>query len=149
MPMGLRMVGYVYDDGGRAAAGYKGKTGDCVVRAYCILTGADYRDTYRDIADDNETRGQKRSVRSGANPNYSYPGLGLVKVKLPKGPRPTYTEAHERYGDCIVRTAKHVAAVVDGNLRDIFDGRTYLMDDEYGVEHLHDRKAQSVWVVAK
>lgn len=24
---------YVYDDGGRAAAGYKGKAGDCVTRA--------------------------------------------------------------------------------------------------------------------
>jgi len=36
--------------------------------------------------------------------------FGFRKVKLPAGPRPTYSEASERYGDCIVRAAKHWAA---------------------------------------
>lgn len=30
---------FVYDDGGRSAAGFKGKTGDCVTRAIAIATG--------------------------------------------------------------------------------------------------------------
>jgi hypothetical protein len=30
---------FVYDDGGRSAAGFKGKTGDCVTRAIAIGTG--------------------------------------------------------------------------------------------------------------
>ena len=42
---------------------------------------------------------------------------GFRKIRLPAGERPTYTEAHLRYGDCIVGTTKHVAAIVDGALR--------------------------------
>ena len=30
---------YAFDDGGRAPAGYKGTTGDCVCRAIAIATG--------------------------------------------------------------------------------------------------------------
>ena len=55
--------------------------------------------------------------------------------------RLTYTEAHRKHGDCIVGTTKHKAALVDGALRDTFDGRTY----EWDVE-TRERKAQSVWV---
>ena len=31
------------NDGGRAAAGYKGKAGDCVVRSIAIVTGLPYQ----------------------------------------------------------------------------------------------------------
>ena len=45
-------IGYTYDDGGRRAAGYKGDTGDCVVRAITIAhPHADYEDVYRSMAD--------------------------------------------------------------------------------------------------
>jgi len=39
---------FVYDDGGRAAAGFKGKTGDCVCRAIAIATatGKQYQEVY-------------------------------------------------------------------------------------------------------
>jgi hypothetical protein len=37
---------FVYDDGGRAAAGFKGKTGDCVCRAIAIATGEPYQEVY-------------------------------------------------------------------------------------------------------
>ena len=40
------MGGYIYDDGGRAAAGFKGTTGDCVTRAIAIATGKPYREVY-------------------------------------------------------------------------------------------------------
>ena len=30
------------DDGGRSAAGFKGKAGDCVVRSIAIATGINY-----------------------------------------------------------------------------------------------------------
>ena len=35
---------YIHDDGGRVAAGYKGKTGDCVTRAIAIATGKPYQE---------------------------------------------------------------------------------------------------------
>lgn len=37
---------FIYDDGGRAEAGYKGHTGDCVVRAVAIATQLPYQDVY-------------------------------------------------------------------------------------------------------
>ena len=38
------MMEFKNDDGGRVAAGFEGKTGDCVTRAIAIATGRDYRD---------------------------------------------------------------------------------------------------------
>ena len=58
-----------------------------------------------------------------------YARFGVHKVPLAKGRRLTYAEAWATYGDCIVTTTKHVAALVDGALHDTFDGRVYLFDD--------------------
>lgn len=38
-----------HSDGGRAAAGYKGHTGDCSVRAIAIATGRAYSEVYDDL----------------------------------------------------------------------------------------------------
>lgn len=37
---------WIYDDGGRKAAGYKGTTGDCVTRAITIACELDYQEVY-------------------------------------------------------------------------------------------------------
>jgi len=37
---------FVFHDGGRAAAGYKGMTGDCVTRSIAIATGKTYQEVY-------------------------------------------------------------------------------------------------------
>ena len=37
---------FLYDDGGRKKAGFKGKTGDCVVRAIAIASQEPYRKIY-------------------------------------------------------------------------------------------------------
>ena len=42
------------NDGGRAAAGYKGKAGDCVVRSIAIVTGFPYQKIYEDLYKANE-----------------------------------------------------------------------------------------------
>jgi hypothetical protein len=43
---GAMGMDFTYDDGGRAAAGFKGSTGDCVTRAIAIATGKPYREVY-------------------------------------------------------------------------------------------------------
>ena len=42
------------NDGGRYAAGYKGKAGDCVVRSIAIVTGKPYQKMYDDLYKANE-----------------------------------------------------------------------------------------------
>jgi hypothetical protein len=78
---------WVYDDGGRAAAGFKGKNvGDCVCRAVAIATGKPYRAIHNDLVeigwDGPERHICERRRRSGHPPFLGsrariYPVLGL------------------------------------------------------------------------
>ena len=42
------------NDGGRAAAGFKGQAGDCVVRSIAIVSGISYQKVYDDLYKANE-----------------------------------------------------------------------------------------------
>lgn len=66
---------WVYDDGGREAAGYKGSTGDCVCRAVSIATGIPYQQVYDDInriAKSERTGKRKRGISSARNGVYRF-----------------------------------------------------------------------------
>jgi hypothetical protein len=123
---------WVFDDGGRAAAGFKGETGDCVTRAIAIATGHAYIDVYRHlnkIAESGRpTRGGKRSsARLGVfkKTYHQYlealgavwtPTMGIgtgCKVHLIDGELPM--------GRLIVKVSRHLTAVIDGVIHDTFD----------------------------
>lgn len=56
---------FVYDDGGRAAAGYKGTTGDCACRAVAIAAQRPYQEVYdliNEYAKKERTGKRKRKV---------------------------------------------------------------------------------------
>ena len=157
------LIGYVQDDGGRAAAGFKGHAGDCVVRAIAILTRQPYADIYARMAAAMKQagysasgNGYRQKPRPGLHPrigprsvqNLVKRSYGLHRVDLGRGSRPTYTEAWLRHGNCLVGTTKHISAIVDGALRDTFDGRTYDATIYGRGAHEH-RKAQSVWIPAR
>ena len=134
------MIGYEYNDGGRAAAGYRGSDDDCVIRAIAIHMGAT-ADAYKTIraamlqecknagiargigTKRGEGRKQRRAIEA------LYARYGFRKVALGRGARPTWTEAYEQYGNCIVSTTKHVAAIQNGAVRDTFDGRVHHYND--------------------
>lgn len=155
------MIGYRYDDGGRATAGFKGHTGDCVVRAIAIITGVPYADIYRRMAAamrhggySASGNGYRQKARRGLRPRMSARKIqnlvktsyGLRRVNLGRGPRPTHTEAWLLHGDCLVGTARHISAVVDETLCDTFDSRIY--DTRlYGGSAAEERKAQPVWII--
>ena len=42
---------FMWNDGGRAACGFVGTTGDCVTRAISIATGNVYRDVYGELGE--------------------------------------------------------------------------------------------------
>ncbi len=45
---------FIWNDGGRAACGFVGLTGDCVTRSIAIATGLVYRDVYRALSEASE-----------------------------------------------------------------------------------------------
>ena len=74
------------NDGGRAAAGFKGQAGDCVVRSIAIATGSPYKKIYDDLFKANqEFRNTSRTklARSLKQRNDS-PRTGTHRVVLKK-----------------------------------------------------------------
>lgn len=109
---------FVHDDGGRAASGYRGDASDCVVHAFSILLGRDYR---------NKEIGRARSARDGV------PMKVIHAFARDNGIRwtPTMsigsgTTVHLRAGELpdvplVARVTRHVCAVIDGTIRDTHD----------------------------
>ncbi len=59
---------FVYNDGGRSEAGFKGATGDCVTRAIALVTGKPYIEVYNalnELAQD-ERIGKRKKKKSNA-----------------------------------------------------------------------------------
>ncbi len=124
---------YEFNDGGRAAAGYKGQTGDCVTRAIAIATGKPYQEVYDAINDASqaEMRGsRKRGVSNARTGVYKQTakkylealgwawtatmGIGTgCKVHLKASELPA--------GRLIVSVSKHKVAVIDGVIQDTHD----------------------------
>lgn len=121
-------MSWTFNDGGRAAAGFKGEAGDCVTRAISIATQKPYRQVYDDLNKLAKTMKCRRSsARTGIYRDVyeaylkslgwrwvSCMSIGTgVKVHLKADELPK--------GRIICRLSKHVAAVVDGNVHDIYD----------------------------
>lgn len=131
---------YINDDGGRAAAGYKGDAGDCVTRAIAITTGLPYQEVYDSLKRFNEIhmrehndRTAKRLEKKGTTPRDGvsrkvyelYLGtLGYVftpTMSIGSGCKVHLREDELPKGNIIVRLSKHLAAVKEGVLYDTFD----------------------------
>lgn len=124
---------FKFNDGGRAAAGFKGDTGDCVVRAIAIATDSPYDLIYAAIntASASERRTKLRKKRSSARTGVHkatwkrfIEGIGGVwtptmgigtgcKVHLKADELPS--------GRLIVSVSKHLVAVIDGVVYDTHD----------------------------
>ena len=125
-------MGFKFDDGGRAVAGYRGETGDCVTRAIAVITGKPYGEVYDALNGLIKSKRQTRRIR-GASARTGVPkgiekeylaGLGYqwtptmsigsgCKVHLKAGELPM--------GRLIVRVSKHLTAVIDGVVHDIYN----------------------------
>jgi len=129
---------FVFDDGGRASAGYKGGTGDCAVRAIAIALNCPYQDAY-DLVNAYgavEYKTKRRKTQSSARTGVykatfkrimkdlewiwtptMFVGQGC-KVHMKKDELPS--------GRIILNVSKHYCAVVDGVVHDTF------LDDRNG-----------------
>lgn len=125
---------WVYDDGGRAAAGYKGATGDCVTRSIAIATGLPYRHVYdlvnrygRQMRTRKYPDGRKSAARTGLPTPATrkmMADLGWHWVPLTKigtGCRVHLRADELPAGPLIARVSRHWCAVIDGVIHDTSD----------------------------
>lgn len=66
---------FQYDDGGRAAAGFQGTTGDCVIRAVAIATGKKYLDVYNTLSYFQKNQKQTKKTRGRKSSRYARNGV--------------------------------------------------------------------------
>lgn len=125
---------FVQDDGGRAAAGFKGKAGDCVARAIAIATKKSYREVYDAInqcADLERPTAKRRGRRSSSRTGVFKPTIRRYMESLGWRWVPTMhvgqgCKVHLRddelpSGRLVVNVSRHTTAVIDGVLHDTYD----------------------------
>ena len=127
----------MYNDGGRANAGRKGYTGDCVARAIAIAAGLPYQEVYDRMAEGNAT--QRRSKHDkGKRVRTASHGIAVKRKWFKDYMRElgfvwTATmevgsgcKVHLKYdelpkGRIVVSLSRHYAAVLNGVLHDTHD----------------------------
>jgi len=139
----MSQLQHVYDDGGREAAGFTGKTGDCVTRAITIASGADYRQVYDELFQatlDDRFFMRKLEARYGENARkHASPRTGVNRRIYDRYLRDhgwewtatmgigTGCQVHLRegelppFGRLIVRLSRHLTTVLDGVIHDTFN----------------------------
>jgi hypothetical protein len=124
-------MSFIYNDGGRALAGFKGTAGDCVVRAIAIAAQISYIDVYNTINKlgklERRRTESRSSARSGSHRTTYGPYLESLgwkwqptmfigsgcKVHMRKDELPT--------GRIIALVSKHMVAIIDGTVYDTVD----------------------------
>lgn len=114
---------WVYDDGGRAQAGYQfHDAGDCVSRAIAIATEM----PYELVADmiDKAHHGRKGDSQSGAY-EHIYGGI-LTALGWKKVTSKAHLNSDEfPPGRLILKVSSHLVALIDGVIHDTYDPSYY------------------------
>jgi hypothetical protein len=127
---------WIYDDGGRAEAGRRGRAEDCVCRAIAIATGRPYHEVYDWLnelgkAERSRTRKGKPVRRSAARTGVHKPTVRKAMAELgwlwtPTMGIGTGCRVHLAVGELpgepvITQVSGHVCAVIGGVIRDTYD----------------------------
>jgi hypothetical protein len=120
---------FIYDDGGRGAAGFRGTTGDCVCRAIAIATEKPYQEVYDQLNATKDGMRQTRGVRGSSSRTgmarrvYEryLASLGwrfVPTMAIGTGCKVHLNDAELPAGRIICRLSKHLCAVIDGAIHD-------------------------------
>ncbi len=127
---------FTYNDGGRAASGHKGLTGDCVCRAVAIAAELPYDEVYARLAEGNATQLKSkhttkgaRSARNGIETTRKWFKDYMVELGFEWTPTMSIgsgCKVHLRSdelpaGRLICNVSKHLVAVIDGVVHDNHD----------------------------
>lgn len=125
---------WVYDDGGREAAGFKGRTGDCVCRAIAIATETPYKEVY-DLINEYSKReriGKRKKHKSSARTGVYKTTIRKIMTEhfgwewVPCMAIGSGCKVHLRgdelpAGRLVCSCSKHSVAVVNGVIHDTYD----------------------------
>lgn len=134
--MGAKPMKFIFNDGGRSAAGYKGFAGDCVARSIAIASGKPYQEIYDRLAKGQST--QRRSKRTSKQPKSARNGIYVKRkwfkdymaelgfewvptMKIGSGCTTHLTDGELPGGRLVVAVSKHLTAVIDGVVYDTHD----------------------------
>jgi hypothetical protein len=121
---------FIFHDGGRGAAGFKGKTGDCVTRSIAIATDKPYQEVYDALnrlaqAERISKRKKRRSSSRTGIYRQTYQryleSLGwrwTSTMSIGSGCRVHLRALELPPGSLIVKVSRHLTAVIDGVLYD-------------------------------
>ncbi|HEX4016211.1 MAG TPA: hypothetical protein VHX15_05685 [Frankiaceae bacterium] len=121
---------FVEDDGGRAAAGYRGWAGDCVARSIAIAAQLPYQTVYDALnleAKGESPQARRSSARNGvARPTIRrfMHGLGwewTPTMRVGRGTTVHLCPEELPLGRLVVSCSKHLTAVIDGVMHDTHD----------------------------
>jgi len=122
-----------FHDGGRTAAGYRGTTGDCVVRSIAIATGLPYQHIYDLVnrSSVHERTGTRKRGKSNARTGVYKSTIKRLMSSLGWVWTPTMqigsgctVHLHPDElppGRLVVSVSKHLTAVIDGVIHDTHD----------------------------
>ena len=148
-------IKFVKNDGGRAAAGFEGIAGDCVVRAIAVATDQpeNYRLIHNTCSRHNASMGYDKDADNGVlGAETLMTGFGYEQVatattetgRTVKVAGKTLAQIAKWFPNCVVRTnvrrKYHMVAIVDGELQDSWDSNwRYTNSDEI-------RRVRNVWI---
>jgi hypothetical protein len=124
---------FVFHDGGRATAGYKGKTGDCVTRSIAIATGKTYQQVYDALNQFGETERISKRKRKRSNSRMgvfrktyrsyleSLEWQWTSTMSIGSGCQVHLRASELPPGPLIVKVSRHLTAVIDGVLYDTYN----------------------------
>lgn len=135
-----RRLDFCFNDGGRAATGFKGGAGDCVVRAIAIAAQLPYLQVYEDLrlanaayADSRNDKLARRLNAKGVSPrngNHRNVFHGYIlghgfdwvpTMKVGAGCQVHLRADELPLGILIVKVSKHLSAIVNGVIQDTHD----------------------------
>lgn len=140
---------FVFNDGGRKAAGFRGRARDCVTRAIAIAAKIPYADVYHDInevaATERTGAGKRSSAREGVfrRTYQAYlENLGWAWVptmQIGSGCRVHLHDGELPMGRIIARLSKHLTVVIDGVVHDTFNPQRTTIICEAGLQRFARR----------
>ena len=124
---------FTYDDGGRAGAGYKGETRDCVTRSIAIATQLPYPQVYSRLNEiaANERTGKRKRTRSSARTGvhrYTYDRflreqgwIWVPTMRVGEGCTVHLRRGELPHGRLIVKLSRHLTALIYEVIHDTHD----------------------------